>query len=249
MSTNNTKTRIIIHPPSHPLLSLIYFPLGVVVAFGLSYLVAFTAYRIPHPYDYYVFLASILIALSPGLSYINIILKEFESGPEEIVLRLEYVSVYGIPVPIPALVKQRQKLILAINVGGAIIPVVVSLVFIKVVLSVIGSYIAPGILASIIITALATFLFSRVIPGVGIAVPSLLPPLVATITVSLLFGAGLIPGLIAYSSGTLGSLLGADVFRLLKDIDKIRTGFASIGGVGVFDGIFLSGFLALLLTI
>ena len=52
---------------------------------------------------------------------------------------------------------------------------------------------------------------------------------------------------LAYISGTLGVLIGADLMRL-RDVRKLATPFASIGGAGTFDGIFLTGIIAVLLT-
>jgi len=52
---------------------------------------------------------------------------------------------------------------------------------------------------------------------------------------------------VAYVSGVLGTLIGADIANL----DKIRglgAPVASIGGAGTFDGIFLTGILAVLLA-
>ncbi|MDH4154237.1 MAG: DUF1614 domain-containing protein, partial [Nitrospira sp.] len=43
--------------------------------------------------------------------------------------------------------------------------------------------------------------------------------------------------------GVLGPLIGADLLHL-RDIEKIATGIASIGGAGRFDGIVLSGIVA-----
>lgn len=40
-----------------------------------------------------------------------------------------------------------------------------------------------------------------------------------------------------------GPLIGADLLHL-RDIEKIATGVASIGGAGTFDGIVLSGIVA-----
>jgi uncharacterized membrane protein len=52
---------------------------------------------------------------------------------------------------------------------------------------------------------------------------------------------------LAYICGTMGVLLGADLLRL-NDIRKIGTPVASIGGAGTFDGIFLTGIVAVLLA-
>ena len=52
---------------------------------------------------------------------------------------------------------------------------------------------------------------------------------------------------LAYISGTLGVLIGADLLRL-RDIGKLGLPMASIGGAGTFDGIFLTGLVAVLLA-
>ena len=52
---------------------------------------------------------------------------------------------------------------------------------------------------------------------------------------------------LAYISGTLGVLLGADILRL-NDIRKMGVPIASIGGAGTFDGIFITGIVAVLLA-
>ena len=52
---------------------------------------------------------------------------------------------------------------------------------------------------------------------------------------------------LAYIAGGLGTLIGADITNL----DKVRglgAPVASIGGAGTFDGIFLTGILAVLLA-
>lgn len=53
--------------------------------------------------------------------------------------------------------------------------------------------------------------------------------------------------MIAYVSGVLGTLIGADVSNL-GAIPKLGAPVASIGGGGTFDGVFLSGIIAVLLA-
>jgi uncharacterized membrane protein len=53
--------------------------------------------------------------------------------------------------------------------------------------------------------------------------------------------------IIAYVSGTLGTLIGADLLNL-HHIAELGAPMASIGGAGTFDGIFLSGIIAALLA-
>jgi uncharacterized membrane protein len=51
----------------------------------------------------------------------------------------------------------------------------------------------------------------------------------------------------AFISGVLGTLIGADILNL-KRAQKISPGLISIGGAGVFDGIFLIGIVSALLA-
>jgi uncharacterized membrane protein len=52
---------------------------------------------------------------------------------------------------------------------------------------------------------------------------------------------------IAYLSGVLGTLIGADLTNLNKIAD-LGAPVASIGGAGTFDGVFLTGIVAVLLA-
>jgi len=52
---------------------------------------------------------------------------------------------------------------------------------------------------------------------------------------------------LAYISGTMGVLIGADLLRF-KDIRRLGVPLAAIGGAGTFDGIFITGIVAVLLT-
>jgi uncharacterized membrane protein len=83
------------------------------------------------------------------------------------------------------------------------------------------------------------------VSGVGIAVPVFVPVVVTAIVAMLLSREDCAP--LAYIAGSLGTLIGAD----LTNLDKVRglgAPVASIGGAGTFDGIFLTGILAVLLA-
>ena len=87
-------------------------------------------------------------------------------------------------------------------------------------------------------------MFSRVIPGVGVGIPALVPPLFAALFSLIFYPQN--PAICAYISGTLGTLIGADILNLHRI--KRFPGVVSIGGAGVFDGIFLAGVIAVFLT-
>jgi uncharacterized membrane protein len=52
---------------------------------------------------------------------------------------------------------------------------------------------------------------------------------------------------VAYAGGSLGTLIGADLLNL-GAVRGLGTPIASIGGAGTFDGIFLTGIVAVLLA-
>jgi len=55
------------------------------------------------------------------------------------------------------------------------------------------------------------------------------------------------PPAVAYISGVLGVFIGADLLNL-KQLSKVGRGVMSIGGAGVFDGIYLVGIIAVLIA-
>jgi uncharacterized membrane protein len=88
-------------------------------------------------------------------------------------------------------------------------------------------------------------LIAQPVKGLGIAVPALIPPVMAA-AIALIISPQQAP-MIAYISGTLGSLIGADLLNL-KKIPDLGAPVASIGGAGTFDGIFLTGIISVLLA-
>ncbi len=93
--------------------------------------------------------------------------------------------------------------------------------------------------------ALLSYKTSRSIPGVGLGMPVFFAPLLATLLSVSLDPQNAAP--MAFISGTLGVLIGADLMHF-PEIRKMGTPLASIGGAGSFDGIFISGIVAVLLT-
>ena len=136
---------------------------------------------------------------------------------------------------------RRQRLVaqgLSLNVGGALIPLlIVGFLLFRVPLE-------ETLIATLLMTLVAWKL-SRVVPGKGIVVPVLIPPLFAALFAFLLVPEG--AALVAFIAGTMGVLIGADILRL-PQVMRGEVGMMSIGGAGVFDGIFLVGIVAALLA-
>ena len=101
------------------------------------------------------------------------------------------------------------------------------------------------ILLSIALVSAVSRFASRPIAGLGIAMPILVAPVTAAIVALTLGGEHSAP--LAYISGTLGVLIGADLLRI-GDIRRLGAPFASIGGAGTFDGIFITGIVPVLLA-
>ncbi len=134
----------------------------------------------------------------------------------------------------------RNETLIAVNVGGCLIPVSLSIYL----FSNSDLTLSSAILGITIITAVSYY-FSRPIPGLGIGMPILIAPISAAF-VGLLLNPEHSASL-AYISGTIGVLIGADLMNL-KVIPKLGAPFASIGGAGTFDGIFITGIVAALLV-
>ncbi|WP_245521835.1 DUF1614 domain-containing protein [Staphylothermus hellenicus] len=186
------------------------------------------------------------------LSPINIVLKEYMAGGYTINFQRKYVFFYGIPVPIVMPVIVARKIVVAINVGGALIPLMISsIILCNLFIKDLGFFVTA--LLVILMTTITSYLSAKAIPGVGIAVPGLVPPLTAVITTLLLINNPIYSVPIAYVGGVLGSLIGADILRLKKEFYKFinvyGSSFLSIGGAGTFDGIYLSGILAAALAL
>ena len=188
----------------------------------------------------------LLLSLSPLLSFVNIRVWSYRTRLQT--ATIDYVFYWGIPIPVPRIGFVEHETVVAINVGGALVPIFVGLVFIYSTLKMDDPLVFYATLASIIVTTIYTYISSRAVPGVGIVAPGLGIALVALATSIPVIGHGpiFIP---AYVGASFGSLIGADILRLMKDRDRINAPLISIGGAGVFDGIYLSGALAVSLGV
>jgi len=176
-----------------------------------------------------------LLVLSLLGSYVNIPIAELAA---ERIVSGEQVVFFGVRYTVPV-VEDWPRTLIAVNLGGAVVPVLLSLYL----LARTGLF-GPAALA-IGVVALAVHALARPVPGVGIAVPALVPPVIAVIAA--LFLARDAAPAVAYAAGSLGTLIGADLLNLRR-IRGLGAPVASIGGAGTFDGIFVTGILAVLLA-
>jgi uncharacterized membrane protein len=150
----------------------------------------------------------------------------------------QVVEFFGMQYVVP-LVQQWPGTVLAVNVGGAVIPTLMS------------SYLMLRYQlwgrAAIAVIAIAVIIHTMATPvqGLGIAVPVFAPVVATAILAFILSREYAAP--LAYIGGSMGTLIGADLSNLDK-ISGLGAPVASIGGAGTFDGIFLTGILAVLLA-
>ncbi|MDX2166930.1 MAG: DUF1614 domain-containing protein [Deltaproteobacteria bacterium] len=155
------------------------------------------------------------------------------------IVALLAASLLGSPINLPLGRMRGGDAVLAVNLGGGVIPTGLSLYLLL-------THAPTGAaLAGVLIVALAVHRLARPVPGVGIAVPLLAPPLIAA-AAALLLAPDTAPS-VAYIAGTLGTLIGADLANLRR-LASLGGPVASIGGAGTFDGIFVTGILAVLLA-
>jgi uncharacterized membrane protein len=176
-----------------------------------------------------------VLLLSLFGSAINIPIAEL---PAKEIFVQRPVYYFGVWYVMPE-IEHRGRTVLAVNLGGALIPLALSLYL----LVKRGIYVEAAI--GVAVLTAACHLMARPVPGVGIAMPWLMPPVLAAIVALIISRRQAAP--LAYISGSMGCLLGADILNLFR-IAELGSPLASIGGAGVSDGIFLTGIIAVLLA-
>ncbi len=242
--------RVVFNPFS-PLVLLIFFGLLIlvglaVIVFPVLFLTAIGATFAKLGFSWWQ--AFLILLLTLIGSFINIPVRTLATRPAAPAYD-RYVAMYGRLYRIP---QQVPRTVLAINVGGALIPLAISLYLLYDSVVISGGYRVMGLaLLGVAFVTVITKLVARPVPGLGIATPFFIPPLAALFAALILsLFAGGVPAaavIIAYVSGTLGTLVGADLLNL-HHIAELGAPTASIGGAGTFDGIFLTGIIAALLA-
>jgi uncharacterized membrane protein len=176
-----------------------------------------------------------LLALCIIGSMINIPVRRIPTShePEE----WEIVSFFGMRFRPPQW--QQRHMVLAVNVGGAIIPTLLSIYLWR------QTGTPIRMLIAVVIETFIVYKLARPVPGIGIATPMFVPPLSAALIAYIVNSQW--AAATAYVAGTLGTLIGADLLNLHK-IRQLNAPVVSIGGAGTFDGIFLTGIIAVLLS-
>jgi uncharacterized membrane protein len=168
-------------------------------------------------------------------SYLNIPVAQL---PEQQILSGQEINFFGMRYSVPVVVDWPGTVI-AVNVGGALIPTVMSLYLLAR-----NQLWTLGLVATACVAAVCYWL-AHPIPGLGIALPIFVPAIAAALVAWALSRQHAAP--LAYVGGSLGTLIGADLLNLDK-VQGLGAPVASIGGAGTFDGIFLTSILAVLIA-
>jgi len=156
----------------------------------------------------------------------------------------EYMGISFSNIP---LFRYHTNWIVGINVGGAVIPILLSIYLILM------NRLKPVmVLLGIGIVALVTFFVTYPDPEKGIVsmFPYWILPIVVASFVSVIVSwrGKKKAAPFAYTIGTLGVLIGADGFHLMSLLqhETETTRIAVIGGASVFDMVFITGILAVI---
>src|SRR2546428_5388927 len=183
-------------PIALPFLVLLFLVLVVVLIVMVDVRLFAYAYRKIGVRPRYVFAVLVLSLVG---SYINLPLY---AVPVRGLVTPETVTISGRTYLVPPPIEAGASVV-AINVGGALLPILLSLyLFFR-----LRMYVR--MLVGVAVVALIVYRLASIVPGVGIAVPMLVPPL-AAVAVSLVLAFRRAPPL-AYCSGPVGTLHRAHV--------------------------------------
>ncbi len=224
------------------------------VRFSLPvHLILFIGFLLISPLLLFVFLVLVSIGVNPLLALTLTLGSLLASYINVTIVEITYYTPFA-PFgdfmklfPIPIVMQRVDKLFIELNVGGAIIPVAVSIYLILTYL-INNTAVMALFIMSLIISSFINWLDSRVIPGIGVALPTALPVLLTltfTLIATILFRAN--PLGFSYSLGSLSTLIGADLLNIGRVVRSMR-GYVAIGGAGVFDGIYITGLASLVLA-
>jgi uncharacterized membrane protein len=101
-----------------------------------------------------------------------------------------------------------------------------------------------GLLATACVAAVCHHL-AQPVHGLGIALPIFVPAVATAIVAMVLSRQD--AAILAYVGGSLGTLIGADLLNI-GNIQGLGAPVASIGGAGTFDGVFVTGILAVIIA-
>jgi uncharacterized membrane protein len=188
------------------------------------------------------FSATLVLLLIVGGGFVNLPIYRWLRDDLQFVSRESLGSLLNW---VPAVKRSPVETILAVNVGGCVVPLFLAVYELRFALE--SSQTRVALLLAIAVNVLICYRVARPVPGLGIVMPGFAAPLAAVGVTWLLLGwsddyfNARAP--IAFIAGVVGPIVGADLLHL-RDLKRCSLGVMSIGGAGTFDGIVLSGLVA-----
>ncbi len=179
------------------------------------------------------------VAMLAG-SAINIPIWSF---PTPRLVHADPLAVLGLEGLLPHLAELRKRAIISVNVGGCILPGAIATYEVA---RLLASENPHGTLIALLlassVNAAVCWKLARPVSGVGLALPGLVPPLVAAASALLLKSSVAPP--IAFVAGVFGPITGG-ILRL-PSLKERPVATASLGGAGTFDSVLLGAVAAAL---
>lgn len=193
----------------------------------------------------------VILFLSLIGSYVNIPLGAVEAKAPVYVYK--EAKSFFVTWRIPTVEVGMRKTYIMINLGGGIVPILISGYLMLWVMprcstDLVQSY--GRLLIVLAVVAFTTYRSSKIVKGLGIAAPMFGPPSVAALSSFAfdVFSPVTCPAPIAYVGGTLGALIGAYLLNFSK-LPELGAPVVSVGGAGTFDGVYLTGITSVLLIL
>ncbi len=216
-----------------------FLPISIAIFLIFLFLIPFLIFMLPAVafaklgLSPFIGLVFFWLCLMGSLINIPVYRKELEYYEEPDDITTFFNRFFGIRIP------AFHEQIVSLNLGGAILPGLLSLYLISRVN-------ISSVVPATVVTTIFSYYLSKPVKGVGIVIPAFIPPIIAAVAALIFSEKGNAPA-VAYISGVMGTLIGADLLRL-RQIKKFGVFFLSIGGAGVFDGIFIVGIISVLLA-
>ncbi len=168
-------------------------------------------------------------------------------------IRRDIVQVYqneisDFDVCVPCASTPVWDTLVSINLGGAVIPICVSLYMMYRAIMILGTSLIFTVMIAIALVGIIAFISTRLVMRSGIQVPLLIPGLTALLAGLLLTGGtGLSAAVTAFVGGTTGVLLGGNIANFYR-IKNLEVPSVSFGGAGTFGSIFICCILPALIA-
>ena len=242
-----SRRRFIFRPFTLAYYFLLFILLAVLVPYIALYFRGLLVQGLGLPPEF----VGLFLLLSLVGSSVNVPLIEVESRVP--IMDLRDFRFFGVRWRIPRLGVGVRKTLIAVNVGGTLIPLAVCVYMLLWSIPAVSpdSLMTYSRLAVVLlIVSIVVKRSSRLIKGIGIATPAFVPPLTTALATMLLhvISPTSCPTQIAYIGGTLGTLIGADLLNLGR-ISELGAPMVSIGGAGTFDGIYTTGLVSVLMVL